>query len=312
MVNKKHVEAFYDYFDQVADRLYHQYQKPYIEGMNEAFNFLLDETFLGSYSVDTTEYVQTLKNEITSTKFSREEVRKAVQLGMLKGYKHTYSSNSLLTPDTIGIFIGYLLKKLYKDTTVHSILDPLVGTGNLVYTILNHVEIDAKVYGVDNDLVRCNIARNLGDLLEYQNEMFYQDTFSYVDKGFDLIVTDMPISTEIPYFPYQVINHYMDALVDGGYFISLIENDFFEKKGNDIFKQEIERKGIIFGLIKLSDTLFQSNPKSILILRKKGENVSIHKDFLLVDLPSFNDIDSFNRTIVKIDNWFQSREDDIV
>ena len=312
MVDKKHVEAFYDYFDGVADLLYHQYKKPYIEGMNEAFNFLLDESFEGTYSIEDIEQMQTLKNEVTNTKFSREEVRKAVQLGMLKGYKHTFSSNSLITPDTIGIFIGYLLKKLYKQSTIKTILDPLVGTGNLVYTILNHIEIDAKVYGVDHDLVKCNLARNLGDLLDYENEMFFQETFTYHDNGFDLVVTDMPISTEVPYFPYQVINHYMNALNDGGYFISIIENDFFEKKGNDIFKKEVDQKGYIFGLIKLSDSLFKTNPKSILIIRKKGENVKPHKDFLLVDLPSFNDVDSFNQTVNKIDNWFSAREDDIV
>ena len=46
-------------------------------------------------------------------------------------------------------------------------------------------------------------------------------------------------------------------------------------------------------MIKLSETLFKSNPKSILILRKKGEEVQLFKDFLLVDLPSFNDAEAF-------------------
>lgn len=311
MVNKKSVEKFYDYFDKVADILYHNYQKPYIEGMNEAFNYLLDDTFEGEYSSEDIADINDVKDEIKDIQFSREEVRKAVQLGMLKGYKHTYSSNSLMTPDTIGIFIGYLVKKLYK-TSIESILDPLIGSGNLVYTVLNHIESDAKVFGVDNDIVKCNLARNLGDLMDYENEMFYQETFTYIDNGFDLVLTDMPISDSTPYFPYQVINHHLDALKDGGYFISIIENDFFEKQGNDIFKTEVDKKGYIFGLIKLSETLFKSNPKSILIIRKKGQNVTPHKDFFLVDLPSFNDIDNFNKTINKIDNWFATREDEII
>ncbi|AIO18429.1 hypothetical protein KQ51_00549 [Candidatus Izimaplasma bacterium HR1] len=311
MVSKIKVEKFYDYFDMVSDILYHNYEKPYIEGMNEAFNYLLDGELEEEYSEEDIKKISELKNTIVDTQFSREEVRKAIQLGMLKGYKHTYSSNSLITPDTIGIFVGYILKKLYKDK-ITSILDPLVGSGNLVYTVLNHIEIDAKVYGVDNDLLKCNLARNLGDLMDYENEMFYQNTFTYLDKGFDLVLTDMPISEELPYFPFQVINHHMDALRDGGYFVSVIENDFFEKEGNDIFKKEIDKKGYIFGLIKLSETLFKSNPKSILIIRKKGIDVKKPKDFLLVDLPSFNNINDFNETINKIDNWFVSREDDIV
>ena len=95
MVNKKHIESFYDYFDEVAEILYHNYQKAYIEGMNEAFNFLLDEEFEGDYSQEDIEKISTLKENLEKTKFEREEVRKAVQLGMLKGYKHTFSSNSL-------------------------------------------------------------------------------------------------------------------------------------------------------------------------------------------------------------------------
>ena len=309
MIDKLKIENFYDYFNEVADILYHNYEKSYIEGMNEAFNYLLDDKFNDEYSTEDIEKIFVLKSKVTEIEFSREEVRKAVQLGMLKGYKHSFSSNSLMTPDTIGIFIGYLLKKLYKSSTINAILDPLVGTGNLVYTVLNHIEIDAKVFGVDNDLLKCNLARNLGDLMDYENEMFYQETFTYIDKGFDLILTDMPISEDTPYFPYQVINHHMDGLNPGGYFISVIENDFFEKKGNDIFKKEIDNKGYIFGLIKLSETLFKNNPKSILIIRKKGVDVLPSKDFLLVDLPSFSDLESFNKSVTKIDTWFASRED---
>jgi len=312
MINNENVEKFYDYFDGVADILYHNYQKSYIEGMNEAFNYLLDDEFEGTFKEEDLIKMKELKNSIISIKFEREEVRKAVQLGMLKGYKHTFTSNALITPDTIGIFIGYLVRKLYKKQKINSILDPLVGSGNLVYTILNHIDTNAKVFGVDNDIVKCNLARNLGDLMDYENEIFYQDTVTYFDNGFDMVVADMPIHEKGTYIPYQVINHHLDALTDGGFFFAVIENDFFEKENAHTFREEISKKGHIFGLIKLSDTLFKTNPKSILILRKKGDNVKAFKDFLLVDLPSFNDADAFNNTINQIDTWISSREDEII
>ena len=54
---------------------------------------------------------------------------------------------------------------------------------------------------------------------------------SYFDQGFDLVVTDMPyINDESNYLPYQVINHHLDGLTDGGFYISVVDNDFFEKK----------------------------------------------------------------------------------
>ena len=311
MVNKINVEKFYDYFDEVANLLYHNYQTSYIEGMNEAFNYLLDSEFEGTYSSEDIEKMLEMKKKVTDIQFEREEVRKGVQLGMLKGYKHTFSSNALITPDTIGIFIGYLVKKLYANNSIKTILDPLIGSGNLMYSVLNHIEADAKVFGIDNDIVKCNLARNLGDLMDYDNEVFFQDTLSYFDTGFDLILTDMPITDEEPYLPFQIINHHLESLTDGGYFISLIENDFFLKEGNEVFKKEIDKKANIFGLIKLSETLFKNNPKSILIIRKKKEGVKPLKDFLLVDLPSFNEPDAFNNTVNQIDKWISIREEDI-
>ncbi len=249
MINKLNIEKFYDYFDSIANLLFSNYKLSYLEGMNEAFNFLLDDKFEGEYSSDDITSMYVLKFEITDISFEREEIRKSVQLGLLKGYKHAFASNAYLTPDTIGIFIGYLVDKLYRDAKLESILDPLIGSGNLVFTILNHLEKKAKVYGLDTNILKCKLARNIADLLEFENEVFFQDTLTYYDQGFDLIVTDLPIgNNEIEYFPYKVVNHHLDSLGEGKYFFAIIENDFFERKGNEIFKKEIDQKAYIFGL----------------------------------------------------------------
>lgn len=312
MINKRNIEAFYDYFDGVANLLYEKYKKPYIEGMNEAFNFLLDDETEGEYTQEELETLKQLKSEIISIEFQKEEVRKSVQLGMLKGYKHSYSSNALITPDTIGIFISYLVKRLLKGKKINNVLDPVVGSGNLVYAMLNQLEESPKVFGIDHDRLKCNIARNLGDLLDYENEMFFQDTMSYYDEGFDLVVADLPFNEGEDYIPFQIINHHFDSVKSGGYFFAVIENDFFLQKGADIFRTEIQKRGYIFGLVSLPESMFKSNPKSILILRKKGDNIKPLKDFMLVELPSFSDAEAFNNTIKQIDLWISSREDEIL
>jgi len=311
-MKKENIELFYDYFDLIANLLYTNYGKTYLEGMNEAFNLLLDGELEGKYNEEDLLEMNKAKDLIVEVSFQPEEVRKSVQLGLLKGYKHTYSSNALITPDTIGIFMGYLIKKLYINRPLKTIMDPLIGTGNLVYSIVNYLDQSIKVFGVDHDLVKCNIARNLGDLLDVENEVFFQETQTYFDDGFDLIVTDMPIVlSDKNYLPYQVINHHFSSLNPGGYFLSLIDNDFFDKTNSNVFREEIQKQGYIFGLVKLSETLFKTNPKSILILRKKGENVTQNKDFLMVDLPSFNDLEEFNRIINQIDKWMLDREEDL-
>jgi site-specific DNA-methyltransferase (adenine-specific) len=307
-MKQKNIELFYDYYDQIADRLYREYERPYLEGMNEAFNLLLDDTMSGTYEEADMNDFRTWKESVIQIDFEPEEIRKSVQLGMLKGYKHTYSSNALITPDTIGIFIAYLIQKLY-DKTPETLLDPLIGSGNLAYTIVNQLKEPCTVLGVDNDYLKCQLSRNLGDLLDIENAMYYQDSLTYYAPPVDLIVTDMMIIPDgEPYLPYQIINHHLDSLQDNGYFIALIENDFFEQKDSEIFKQEIQKKAQVYGLIKLSESLFNQHPKSIFIIKKSTKQMQ--DTFLLVDLPPFTDQEGMTRTLQQIDQWIASRKDD--
>lgn len=313
MVDKIKIEQFYDFFDEVANILYDNKEVPYIEGMIFAFNRLLEIDDNLDIEDGLLEKIDKLVSDISEVEINSEEIRKSVQLGLLKGFKHTWSSNSEMTPDTIGLFISYLVEKLYKNIEIKNIFDPLIGTSNLITTLLNQSNRDLLVYGIDNDPMKCTLSKSILDLINYDNEIFSQDTLSFKNGSFDLIVTDMPVDDlekDGKYFPYEVIKHHLDNLVSGGYFISVIENDFFEKENSDFFKKEIEEKAFTFGLIKLSDSMFNTNPKSILILRKKGKDVAKENKFLLVDLPSFSDIYNLNETINSIDKWFTNREVD--
>jgi site-specific DNA-methyltransferase (adenine-specific) len=310
-MKQTNIERFYDYYNNVATLLYETYKKPYIEGMNEAFNLLLDDTLKGEYEETDISTLLSYKKEIVDVSFEREEVRKAVQLGMLKGYKHTFASNALITPDTIGIFFAYLIQKLYKKN-IESIFDPMVGSGNLLFTVANHLEGSPTLYGVDNDVIKCELARNLGDLLDHHHEIYYQDTVTFFHPPFDVVMTDVPLCEGVPYTPYQYINHHIIHVKEGGFFLALIENDFFEQEQSDIFRTEIMKEAHIYGLIKLSETMFKSNPKSILLLRRKGPNIKPIKDFLLVDLPSFTDSEALQKTVQQIDTWIVTREDEIL
>ena len=310
-MKQNQIEQFYDYYDEIADLLYRNYKVPYLEGMNEAFHLLLDDTLLGSYSTEDVQTMRQAKEAIIAIPFEREDIRKSVQLGMLKAFKHTNASNSLITPDSIGIFLAYLIKKFHPTKTIGSLFDPLLGSGNLVYTIANQLDATPEVFGVDQDHLMCQIARNLGDLLEYENHVFFQDTFTFYNTGFDVLVTDMPIENEGPYLPYQVLNHHIDSVKPGGFVFALIENDFFEQDGSDTFREEIAKKGQIIGLLALPSDLFTTHPKSIFILRRHHDNPHPMDGFLLVELPSFRDEDGMTKILYQIDQWIAQRKDDL-
>jgi site-specific DNA-methyltransferase (adenine-specific) len=311
MIDKKQIEVFYDYFDLVANILYEHNKMNYIEGMNQAFSMLLDQDIKLDLPESEIERIVQVKSTVEARRFQPEEIRKAVQLGILKGLKHAYLSNALMTPDTIGLFMAYLIDKLYDDVTnIKTILDPMIGTGNLVYTVMNQLKSDATVYGVDHHITHCELARNFGDVLSIKNQVFYQDTLQYYGEGFDLVISDLAISSEkVPYLPYQVVNHHISSLKNGNYMLILIENDFFEQEQSAIFRTEIMKHARIFGLIKLNENMFSKHPKSILILKKVNQNSNQDQEkFLLVDCPSFNDKEAFSKTIQNIDQWFLTRK----
>lgn len=304
------IEKFYDYFDVVANVLYEQKKLNYIEGMNHSFNYLLDQTLDVEIPEEEMEKIANARELIDPVKFQPEEIRKAVQLGILKGLKHAYMSNATMTPDTIGLFLSYLIDKLYDGKKISTILDPMIGTGNLVYTIMNQLKIEALVTGVDTDITLCRLARNFGDLLNIENQIYYQDGLSYFGDEVDLIVSDLEIAEKkSPYVPYQMINHHITSLKNDGFMLILIENDFFEQAQASIFREEVMKQANIFGIIKLSETMFSKNPKSILILEKNVNQLEKKQsDFLIVDCPSFTDKEAFSQTIDKIDQWFLARK----
>jgi site-specific DNA-methyltransferase (adenine-specific) len=304
------IERFYDYFDAIALYLYNINKHPYLESMNLAFQYLLEDTIDFQLDDEGMNFLEEEKNKIIDIDFTSEEIRKSVQLGLLKGYKHMNVSNAFLTPDTIGIFIGYLIKKVYNES-IKFVLDPMVGSGNLVYTVLNDIEENAKVIGVDHDPLKCELARNLGDLMDYENQIFMQDSLSFYANEIDLILCDLPIQEEKnPYLPYQIISHHLDSLAKDKFMFVLIENDFFEQEQMDIFKKELDEKAHMYGLIKLSESLFKNTEKSILILQKKKTKQDKIEDFLLIDLPSFEDREGMALTVQQIETWFNTRKEE--
>jgi site-specific DNA-methyltransferase (adenine-specific) len=102
----------------------------------------------------------------------------------------------------------------------------------------------------------------------------------------------------------------LDSLAQEQFMFVLIENDFFEQEKMDVFKKEVDEKAHMFGLIKLSDTLFKNAEKSILILQKKKAKEDKLDDFLLIDLPSFEDQVGMATTIQQIELWFHNRKEE--
>ena len=303
--NISNLELFYDCLDESNNLLYDIYKKPYFELIEMTVNNILAGEVLNDLeNKEDINKLEAIYSKIKDVDFSVEDVRKAIQSIVLKGFKEMRIPNGNITPDTIGIFMSYLISKMIKKDSIN-ILDPLCGTSNLLLTIANHIKKEVKLFACDNDLWMTKITKLSSDLLNYDVDIYYQDTLTLNLSNMDAIVLDMPHQEVIndKYFPYEALKYYSYMLSDKGCIIAMVENDFFNYDSDQSFKKEILKDLSIIGVVELPDDMFKNTKaKVILILQKTKLNDS---RCFMVKLPNFSDASKFNDALLDIEAWFK-------
>lgn len=318
MLNTNHekVENFFDYLDNSALAIYEHTKMSYLDALLLAVDYLLEnEEKLTKLEDEILDKLKSLASLVLDISFNKEEIRKAFQLALLKAFKHLNISYSDITPDSIGLLYAYLTDLLYQSNKKISILDATVGSGNLLFSFLNNTNVHVgKIYGVDINSKYINIAYYLAELLEYEVEFFNQDNLDkMLVPPVDLIISDLPtdeivnIKDKITYKPYLMIENLFKYAKSGSYMIYLIPNNFFDHPKNDVMKNIILQNSYIQAILQLPSDMFKdiSQQKSILILRKKGENVSVTREILMLSFPSFSEQVKVKIAFDKINHWYK-------
>lgn len=303
-IKTENLELFYDCLDNSNNYLYEKFHKPYFELIEMTVNNILAGEILTDFeNPEDVEPLQKIYDTIKDIDFSVEDVRKAMQAIVLRGFKEMKIPNGNTTPDTIGILFTYLITKVFKNEKL-AILDPLCGTGNLLLTISNHLEITPDLFACDNNVWMTKITALTADLLSTNVEIYLEDTLNLSIGNMNVVVFDMPHWEDTDnYFPYQAILHYKDMLKEDGLMLGMVENDFFSYDKNKKFKDSLLSDMSILGLIELPDEMFKSTkPKLIIVLQKR---LLKDKKCFMVKLPSFTDVKAFNESLIDIEAWFE-------
>ena len=305
-VKLDNLELFYDCVDESNNLLYEMLHRPYFELIEMTAQNILAGEVVTDLDEEEKEKLQKVYDKLEGIDFSVEDIRKAMQSIILRGFKEMNIPNGQTTPDTMGIFITYLITKLCPGKEVN-IIDPLCGTGNLLLTIANHLDKNVNLFACDNDLWMTKLIKIQADLLNENIDIYFQNAMSLYLSDMDVVTFDMPHSenTKAGYFPYQSILHFTDYVKDDGCMIGLVENDFFDYDKNQEFKKELLKKMTIVGIVELPDNMFKfSKPKIVLVLRKRVED----KKCFMVKLPSFSDVKEFNESLIEIEAWFEKNK----
>ncbi|QOR68993.1 class I SAM-dependent methyltransferase [Cytobacillus suaedae] len=323
------VEHLFTTLNKTAEILQEELLCSYLDAIAETGENLFHETILqDEVSELTKKRLEKEYNLIKMDKFSNEEIRKAFQLLILKGMKNSSQPNHQMTPDTVGLFISYLITKLMEKKTSFTILDPAIGSGNLLTTILNqNSNKEITGFGVDIDDLLLKLAYVSANLQQHSIQLFNQDSLEQLFiEPVDLVVSDLPVG----YYPNDIgaekfelraekghsyshhlfIEQSMKQVKEGGYLLFLIPNTLFNTEQAVKLNQYIKENSYIQGLIQLPISLFasESAAKSIFILQKKGTDVTPPKQALLVDLPKFSNKVAMNDIIERINEWFKAEK----
>jgi site-specific DNA-methyltransferase (adenine-specific) len=320
------IEQLYDLMDSAAEWILQDLQVSYLEALAEAGEiFLAGSIQQLPLSEDIAEKVNNLiKKYEESDAFEAEIIRKAFQLALLKNMKH-YHPNRQMTPDTIGLFISYLFNKFVHEDKPVSIMDPAVGTGNLLFTVLNQLSGKAgKVYGADIDDILIKLAFIQADMQKKEITFFNQDSLQLVfAEQVDTIISDLPVG----YYPndeaaknyelraneghsfshYLYIEQSLRYTKPGGYLFFVIPNQLFTGTESKELLAFLAKEAHIYAILKLPSSIFKNESfgKSILVLRKKGNDQAAPSQILAADLPSFSDKNGMVRIMKQLEQWMK-------
>ncbi|MFF2175008.1 class I SAM-dependent methyltransferase [Lysinibacillus sp. NPDC058147] len=260
---------------------------------------------------------------------TKEDVRKAIQIAVLKGMRKGSQPNHQMTPDTLGLLVGYFVEQLFAErieTEKISVLDPAVGTGNLLLTVMNLLDGKIEATGVEVDELLIRIAAATADLTEQTVSLFRQDALQdLLVNPADAVVCDLPVgyypnedvaldyelcaSEGMSYAHHLFIEQSINYTKDGGYLFFLAPTHLFESEQSKQLHKYIQKHAWIQAIIQLPDTMFANKAleKSIVILQKQGADFKAPKEVLLAKVPNMQNKQALAMFFEKVKMWQEGK-----
>ncbi|RGP46116.1 SAM-dependent methyltransferase [Bacillus thuringiensis] len=324
------VETLFSIFDSSAVVLRKELDVTYLEALVETGDNLFEGAILQEeLSESAIERLNREYSTFNEETYKGEEIRKAFQLAILKGMKEGVQANHEMTPDAVGMFMSYLFHKFMQGQNEITVLDPAIGTGNLMTTVFNSAKegLTMSGFGVEVDEVLIKLALVNANLQKHAIEFFHQDGLTplYIDPV-DAVVSDLPVG----YYPNEIgaseyklkadegmsyahhlfIEQSVKHTKEGGYLFFLVPNFIFESDQAPKLHAFIKETCFIQGLLQLPVSMFKNekNAKSIFVLQKKGANVTMPKQALLVELPKFSNMKAMEDIMDQLNTWFATHK----
>lgn len=322
-MEKTNVETLFEWLDTTTNIIQSHEDEQYLDSLIITMETLFYQDASEEMDDLLKHKLQTAISTIDLSIYTKEDIRKAIQLAILKGMKDSTQQQHLMTPETVALLVGYLASKLTAKTEILRIFDPVSGTANLLTTVMSQLTQQVDAYAGEVDPTLIQLALSNANLQRKKIEFFHQDSLRpFLLDPLDLIVADLPVG----YYPddiraknfklqadeghsyahHLLIEQSMNYTKEAGYLIFVIPDFLFDSDQSDKLHAYIQEYAHIIGVIRLPESAFKSekNVKSILILQKKGEGTQALKQPLLAKLPSFKNTQAMEDILEQMNTWF--------
>ncbi|WP_412990052.1 class I SAM-dependent methyltransferase [Pediococcus siamensis] len=331
ITNTSEIESLFKIVDESTTTLQEVLDTSYLDALIETGNNLIAGEVQVEDNIPDEKTKRNLEHfyaEMHLATVPSDAIRQVFQLAALKAVQKDHiQANHQMTPDTIGMLFAYLLQVLSPNETDLKILDPAVGTANLLTTVINDIQKnqpDRNVtgIGIDNDDSMLALAGVMTQLQHLDVDLYHQDALDQlVIDASDAAISDLPVG----YYPidfrvtkyvthsekghsfvhHLLIEQAMNHLKAGGFGLFLVPSNLFQTDQAAGLLRYFKDKIYLQGFLNLPKDLFTnaSLQKSILILQNHGEGAKQAAQVLLGDFPSFKEKAKMQKYLGEIRQW---------
>lgn len=255
-----------------------------------------------------------------------QDRRKAFQFAYLSlMQEETIQANHQITPDSIGLILGFLVQKFTENNEELHVVDIASGAGHLSASV-NEVLKDTTImhHLIEVDPVLSRVSVHLANFLEIPFDVYPQDAIMPLPlEEADIVIGDLPIgyyplderSHEMQlgfkeghsYSHYLLIEQAITALKQSGFAFLVVPSNIFEDDNVKQLENFIATETEMQAFLNLPKTLFKNENarKSILILQKKKSNETKPVEVLLTNIPDFKNPNQFQGFIGELNTWMK-------
>ena len=331
-MSEKDMQSYFDKLDQANSLLKDALKVESIDSLAETLTNISDGKVYvenGYPDKDTVEKLEGIYQELKDLNLTPAQLKQAITVSIIKSQKEDKAEvNKLMTPDAIGLIaslIAYEVLNVQNKRDVN-IVDPTVGTGNLLIEVIEQLNMTDKfninAAALDNDDTLVALTKAFSEVLNLNIDAYHQDSVAEWDiTDIDMAVADLPVG----YYPvdenaakfktksdeghsyahHLLIEQTMNNLNDGGLGIFIVPSQIFQTDQAKKLSEWMVSSVYLQAVLDLPATLFASKEaqKAIVVLQKHGGNAKQVGNVLMGTIPDTNNPKLFEGFKDQLQDW---------